>query len=95
MPRLVDEEIAERLRGLPGWSRDGDGIAKTFRFPTFTDAIRFVNRVADCAEAANHHPDIDIRYKKVRLYLTTHEEGGITEKDITLAERVESLVAGS
>ncbi|PDO10799.1 MAG: 4a-hydroxytetrahydrobiopterin dehydratase [Candidatus Reconcilbacillus cellulovorans] len=93
MPRLADDEIAERLRGLPGWSREGDRIAKTFRFPTFMDAIRFVNRVAECAEAANHHPDIDIRYRRVRLSLTTHDEGGITEKDVTLAERVESLVA--
>ena len=92
MPPLPDESIAQRLEALPDWSRDGDDIVKTFELPSFPDAIAFVTRVADLAEKANHHPDLDIRYRKVRVALSTHDEGGITEKDVALATEIEALV---
>ena len=91
MPPLPDDQIATRLAELDGWSRDGDQIVKTFELPTFMDAIAFVERVADLAEAANHHPDIDIRYRKVRIALSTHDAGGITQKDFDLAGEIEAV----
>jgi 4a-hydroxytetrahydrobiopterin dehydratase len=87
--RLDDDEISTRLGNLPGWERDGDEIVKTFELPTFPEAIAFVTRIADTAEAANHHPDIDIRWRKVRVAFTTHDAGGLTELDFDLAEQVE------
>jgi 4a-hydroxytetrahydrobiopterin dehydratase len=94
MPALPDDTITERLATMPGWAREGDEIVKTFEFPSFTEAIFFVDRMADEAEAANHHPDIDIRYRKVRVALTTHDEGGITDKDFALAGEIESVSEG-
>jgi 4a-hydroxytetrahydrobiopterin dehydratase len=91
MPPLPDDQIATRLAELHGWSRDGDMIVKTYELPTFMDAIAFVERVADLAEAADHHPDIDIRYRKVRIALSTHDAGGITQKDFDLAGDVEAV----
>jgi 4a-hydroxytetrahydrobiopterin dehydratase len=91
MPPLPDNEISDRLASLDGWSRDGDTIVKTYELPTFMGAIDFVNRVAAFAEAANHHPDLDIRYRKVRVALSTHDDGGITDKDFALAGDIESV----
>jgi 4a-hydroxytetrahydrobiopterin dehydratase len=88
VPRLTDDEIRAALESLPGWVRDGDQIARTVRFPEFMDGIRFINRVADMAEIADHHPDIDIRYRNVRFALTTHDQGGLTEKDTALASQI-------
>ena len=88
-PALPDDTITERLAALAGWAREGDEIVKTFEFPSFTEAIFFVDRVADEAEAVNHHPDLDIRYRKVRVALSTHDEGGITDKDFGLAAEIE------
>ncbi len=85
MSLLSDAEIAERLSRLPGWSREGDRLVKQYEFPSFEEAIAFVNRVAERAEAANHHPDIAVHYRKVTLTLWTHSEGGITEKDTDAA----------
>ena len=90
MTALPDPQIEARLGSLDGWSRSGDEIVKTYELPTFMDAIMFVNRVAEAAEAADHHPDIDIRYRKVRVALSTHSEGGITDKDFDLAEQIET-----
>jgi 4a-hydroxytetrahydrobiopterin dehydratase len=90
MPALPDDEIADRLTTLDGWSRDGDEITSTYELPSFADAIEFVGRVAALAEAADHHPDIDIRYRKVRIALTTHDQGGITEKDFALAAEIDA-----
>ena len=90
MPSLPDDSIQDRLRTLPNWSRDGDEIVKTFELPSFPDAIAFVTRVADLAEKANHHPDLDIRYRKVRVALSTHDQGGITDKDFALAAEIEA-----
>jgi 4a-hydroxytetrahydrobiopterin dehydratase len=91
--RLDDDRVTSRLEGLPGWERDGDEIVKTFELPTFPDAITFVTRVADRAEAANHHPDIDIRWRKVRIAFTTHDAGGLTDLDFDLATEVEACAS--
>jgi 4a-hydroxytetrahydrobiopterin dehydratase len=86
--RLSEAEVARRLAGLAGWERSGDEIRRTFAFADFKAALAFVNRVGEQAEAANHHPDIDIRYSKVTLALTTHDAGGLTDRDFELAERI-------
>jgi 4a-hydroxytetrahydrobiopterin dehydratase len=83
--RLSDLEIQRALGSLPGWSRRGTALTKTYAWPTCARGIEFVNRVAKAADAANHHPDIDIRYSKVTCTLSTHDAGGITEKDLELA----------
>jgi len=90
---LPADQIATRLGTLPGWGREGDEIVKTFELPTFPDAIAFVTRIADRAEAANHHPDIDIRWRNVRIALTTHDAGGLTDLDFDLATEIEGCVA--
>jgi 4a-hydroxytetrahydrobiopterin dehydratase len=90
MPPLPDDQIQQRLAGLIGWERSGDEIVKTFELPTFPDAISFVTIVADLAEAADHHPDLDIRYRKVRVALSTHDAGGITAKDFDLAAEIDA-----
>jgi len=89
--RLDDDQIAARLGELPGWERQGDEIVKTFELPSFPEAIAFVTRIADRAEAADHHPDLDIRYRKVRVALSTHSDGGITQKDFDLAGDIEAI----
>jgi 4a-hydroxytetrahydrobiopterin dehydratase len=90
--RLDDDRVSERLAALPGWELQGDEIIKTFELPTFPEAIAFVTRVADRAEAANHHPDIDIRWRKVRLVLSTHDAGGLTDLDFDLATEIEGCL---
>ena len=88
MLRLEDREIERRLAALPGWQRHGAEIRRTFAFADFAAALAFVNRVGALAEAANHHPDIDIRYSKVTLVLSTHDAGGLTARDFALAEKI-------
>jgi 4a-hydroxytetrahydrobiopterin dehydratase len=90
MPPLSSEDVQSRLAQLPGWAADGDSIAKEFRFPGFRDAIAFVVRLALAAEVADHHPDVDIRYDRVRVVLSTHSEGGVTEKDLALAAEADA-----
>lgn len=90
--KLSDLEIQRALGGLNGWSRRGDTLVKTFNFGRFADGIAFVGRVAVAADRMNHHPDIDIRYTKVALSLSTHDAGGITSNDIQLAQEIDSLV---
>lgn len=92
MATLRDEEIRTRLGALNGWAQEGDSISRTFEFKDFVEAMKFVNQVADLAEKAWHHPDIDIRWNKVTLTLSTHSEGGLTEKDFELARQVEGAV---
>jgi len=87
--RLSDIAIQRELGSLPGWSRRGDVITKTYQFRAFLTGIEFVNAVAKAAEAADHHPDIDIRYTKVTCSLSTHSAGGITQKDLDLAKKIE------
>jgi len=91
MARLTDAEVATALEELPGWEREGDMIAKTYECATFPAALQFVVAVGERAEAANHHPDIDIRWRRVRLALTTHDEGGLSDLDVALASEVEEL----
>lgn len=88
--RLSDLEIQRALGALPGWTRRGDALVKTFSFARFADGIDFVQRVARAAESANHHPDIDIRYTKITCSLSTHDAGGITEADLALAKEIEA-----
>jgi len=92
MATLTQDEITAALAGLPGWSQEGDTLTKVFNFATFPMGIRFVDRVALVAEELGHHPDITIRYTRVTLALSTHDEGGVTAKDTALAERIEALV---
>lgn len=89
--KLSDLEIQRALGRLPGWSRRGDTLVKTYTFTAFADGIAFVDEVARVADRMQHHPDIDIRYTKVTLTLSTHDAGGITESDLQLAEQVESV----
>lgn len=87
MEKLSEEQIQSELAKYPNWSEVGGQIARTYQFDTFMQAIRFVNEVAEAAEAAQHHPDILIRYNKVTLTLSTHDAGGITMKDFELAKK--------
>ena len=87
MPSLTAESIESRLRELPGWRVEAGELVRTFQFADFRAALRFVNSVGELAEQAGHHPDIDIRYNRVRLALTTHDAGGLTDKDFDLAAR--------
>jgi 4a-hydroxytetrahydrobiopterin dehydratase len=87
---LSDADVASGLSSLPGWERDGDTIVKQFQCASFPDAIAFVVRIGFFAEQANHHPDLDIRWRNVHVALSTHDAGGITEKDLALARDIES-----
>ncbi len=91
MSTLTDDEITDGLSTLAGWEREGDEIVKEYRLGNFKDAVAFVVRLSYEAEAANHHPDLDIRWNKVRVALSTHSEGGLTTKDLDLAAAVEAL----
>jgi 4a-hydroxytetrahydrobiopterin dehydratase len=89
---LGDDEISSRLRRI-AWEREGDEIVREWRFDNFVEAIAFVDRVADAAEDANHHPDILVHgWNKVRLALTNHAAGGLTEADFAVAARFDELV---
>ena len=92
---LTAAEITDRLRDLPDWRTvdDGKAIAATFKFADFKTALHFVNQVGDEAEELNHHPDVDIRWNKVILTLSTHSEGGLTERDFELAPRISAKTA--
>ena len=95
MEKLNQEQIDERLVEVPEWSVNGDALQRTYRFDDFREAMVFVNRVADLAEDHQHHPDILIRYNKVTLTLTTHDAGGLTEKDFSLAMATDGYVAAT
>jgi 4a-hydroxytetrahydrobiopterin dehydratase len=87
--RLEEAGIEDGLRRTPGWERAGAAIRRTYRFGDFRQAMAFVNRVAEAAERAGHHPDIDIRYNTVTLTLTTHDADGLTAKDFELARAID------
>lgn len=91
MPKLTAAQIKSALVAVPDWKKTGVILARTFAFKDFPAAIRFVNAVAKLAEKAGHHPDIDIRWNKVVLTLSTHSDGGLTEKDFKLARQVDQL----
>jgi 4a-hydroxytetrahydrobiopterin dehydratase len=88
---LTDAEIQQALGSLTGWQRAGKAIQRIFEFPDFKAAMKFVNTVADAAEQANHHPDIDIRYNKVTLALISHDSGGVTQRDVRMAHRINEI----
>jgi 4a-hydroxytetrahydrobiopterin dehydratase len=90
---LSDDEIRRALADLPGWELGDKEIVKQFTFKTFRDAIAFINKVADAAEAANHHPELTNVYARVRVALSTHDAGGVTEKDISLARAIEAAAS--
>jgi len=90
---LSDADIRKALDSLPGWKQNGKQIERVFDFPDFVAAMKFVNRIADAAEAAQHHPDITINYNKVRLALISHDSGGVTQRDVRMAGTI-NQVAG-
>ncbi len=87
--KLNDESIDGWLESRKGWKRSGKALIKSFNFPSFRNAIVFVNRVASLADDLDHHPDIDVRYTTISLSLTTHSADGLTEKDLNLAEKID------
>lgn len=94
MPALLsDAEIASRIGRLGGWKHEGNFITKTFEFGGFMDGVAFVDAIAEIAEKEEHHPDINVRYTTIRLSLQTHSEGGVTEWDIALAEKIEDFLS--
>ena len=93
-PRLSDPEIGMRLARLPGWTRTGNAITRRFAFAGFPEAVEFVARLVEPAERLEHHPDLDVRYNKVIVTLSTHDQGGLTAYDFELAALVDGAVAG-
>ncbi len=91
VPKLSDIEIQRALGTLNGWTRRGESLVKTYAFPSFMAGITFVDRVAVAAEKMDHHPDLDIRYTKVSVTLSTHSAGGISGNDVALARQMEKL----
>jgi 4a-hydroxytetrahydrobiopterin dehydratase len=91
MPVLSDNEVKQSLGKLRGWQQNGKAIQRVFEFADFKAAMQFVNKVADAAEQAQHHPDIDIRYNKVTMGLVSHDSGGLTEKDMRMAEKINQI----
>ena len=90
--KLSQSEVEQRAKGLTGWTLERDAIRKQFTFANFPEAIVFVNRLAPEAEAADHHPDILINFKRVTLTFSTHSEGGLTDKDFDGARKVDALL---
>ena len=93
MAALSDETIREKLAKIVGWTYENKSLHKTFRFPSFLAGIEFVNKVAQAAEAAGHHPDLTINYNVVSVTLSTHSEGGVTQKDFALAATIDQTRA--
>jgi 4a-hydroxytetrahydrobiopterin dehydratase len=89
--RLGADELTSGLLRIPSWSRSGDVISRAIAYPSFLAAIEAVNRIATVAEEADHHPDIDIRWRTVHLSLTTHDVGGLTELDLDLAGQIDAI----
>ena len=90
MKQLEESDIEDRLGRLSGWERKGSWIRKEYRFDDFAGSMKFVNRVAELAESVDHHPDIDIRYDRVLLGLSTHSAGGLTRRDFDLAQSIDA-----
>ena len=89
MPKLAEAEITEKVKSLSGWQYKDNAISKLYRFKEFMEGIRFIDRVAEMAEAADHHPDIHVNYTRVTFTCTTHSDGGVTAKDFALADQIE------
>ncbi len=88
---LLDSDIQRALQTLPGWKKNGHVIQRAFEFPNFVEAMDFVNKIAEVAEAANHHPDILINYNKVTLTLVSHDSGGVTQRDVKMAGKINEV----
>ena len=93
MPVLSDDEVDAAARTLDGWERSDGALRRSVTFGSFLDGIDGVRRIAELAERADHHPDIDIRWRTVNLALSTHSAGGITEQDVALAREIDALFA--
>jgi 4a-hydroxytetrahydrobiopterin dehydratase len=91
MALLSDQEIEHRLGGMDGWSREGDTITKTFSNGDFVGSVKFVDSIVEPAEGMGHHPDLELSWDKVKVTITNHEEGGLTEKDFELANKIDAL----
>jgi len=91
---LTGADLNQAVQNLPGWKLNGSAIERVFEFPNFVDAMGFVNRIAEAAEAVNHHPDITINYNKVKLSLTSHDAGGVTQRDLRMAGKINEMSAG-
>jgi|SRR5579862_252366 len=90
-PKLNTHDVDARLASHPGWTRSGDAITKTLAFKSFPDAIAFVTRLAFDAQAADHHPDLLVSYRKVTVTWSTHDSGGVTEKDFAGASQTDAI----
>jgi 4a-hydroxytetrahydrobiopterin dehydratase len=91
MAKLSETELQQAIQNLPGWSVRDNAIERNYKFADFVAAMVFVNRVAERAEQAQHHPDIDIRYNQVKIALSTHDAGGITQKDADMAAKIAAI----
>jgi 4a-hydroxytetrahydrobiopterin dehydratase len=91
MPALTTEQVSLQLKTIPDWSKHAQTICRTFKFEEFMTSVDFVRRIAKQTLKINHHPDIDIHFDKVTLTLTTHDEGGITEKDFSVARKCDEI----
>jgi 4a-hydroxytetrahydrobiopterin dehydratase len=91
MTLLSEEEVEARLSGLDGWQRKGGEISKSFEHDDFVGSVRFVDRIVGPAEEMNHHPDLEISWNRVTVSVSTHSEGGLTENDFVLADRIDRL----
>jgi 4a-hydroxytetrahydrobiopterin dehydratase len=95
LPKLSDSEITAKLASLRGWQREGDAIVKEFVFTGFAQATQFIASIAPFADAMDHHPDVQLyRYKRVKISLTTHSAGGLTQNDFDLAPQIDALAEG-
>ncbi len=92
MAVLTDDQVDAALPELNGWERADGALRRSVKFPAFLDGIEAVRRVAERAEAADHHPDIDVRWRTVTFSLVTHSEGGITDKDLGMAREIDAIV---
>jgi 4a-hydroxytetrahydrobiopterin dehydratase len=93
MPKLSEAQIDNELKTLPGWEFQDNSLRKLFRFNEFMNGIRFIGRIAEIAEADDHHPDMHINYTRVTFVCSTHSDGGVTDKDIRLAKQIEQAFA--
>ncbi len=91
MPVLEDRVVAAKMKSIPEWKLERGELVRLFEFENFIEAMQFVNSVAEMAEGVGHHPDIDIRYNKVRLALVSHDAGGLTERDFDLAAGIDTI----
>jgi 4a-hydroxytetrahydrobiopterin dehydratase len=91
-PRLDADAVARALTGLPLWSGDADGLRRTVELPSFRDAVAAIVAIADVAEAMDHHPDVDLRWRTLHLSLVSHSAGGVSELDLELARRIDALL---